>query len=239
MPAFVTVTIPETTIEERITREIEEDIIFGRLEPGTRLREEALLARFGGSRHFVRQALNRLQHIGVVVRERNKGATVREFNATEVRQIYEVREMLQRQAALRIALPAAAEDIARIEEIHARYERHVAAGDLRGIHEVNDAFHEAIFGLCGNGYLLGLVKQYMDLTYAIRAKNLADPAQLEISRAHHALMIEYLKGGDPWPLAELCVQHVRPSKEAYLRYLAAREATRLSSRRSRRRARRS
>ncbi|MGE0719960.1 MAG: GntR family transcriptional regulator [Alphaproteobacteria bacterium] len=228
-----------TNLEEIIAREIEEDIIFGRLEPGARLREEHLHQRFGGSRHFVRQALGKLERIGIVVRERNKGAAVRAFTSAEVLQIYEVREMLQRQAALRIPLPAPDEDVARIVAIHADYERCADAGDLRGVHEANDRFHTAIFGLCGNGYLLALVKQYMDLTYAIRAKTLAEPEQLAVSRAHHALMIEYLKGTDPWALAELCVQHVRPSKDVYLRRIGAREAaSRRAVSRSRRRARR-
>ena len=224
------------TLEEQIAREIEEDIIFGRLEPGARLREEHLHHRFGGSRHFVRQALVRLERAGVVVRERNKGAAVRSFSTEEVLQIYEVREMLQRQAALRIPLPASPADIAHIAEIHAEYERCADLGDLRGVHEANDRFHTALFGLCGNEYLLILVKQYMDLTYAIRAKTLAEPAQLAVSRAHHALMIDYLAGSDAWALAELCVHHVRPSKEAYLQRIAARDA---GVTRSRRRARRS
>ncbi|BBK42599.1 hypothetical protein STVA_26190 [Allostella vacuolata] len=223
------------TLEEQIAREIEEDIIFGRLEPGARLREEHLHHRFGGSRHFVRQALVRLERAGIVLRERNKGAAVRSFTAEEVLQIYEVREMLQRQAALRIPLPAHPEDIARLAAIHADYERCADTGDLRGVHEANDRFHTTLFGLCGNEYLLGLVKQYMDLTYAIRAKTLAEPEQLKVSRAHHALMIEYLAGSDAWALAELCVHHVRPSKDAYLQRIAARDG---SPGRTRRRARR-
>lgn len=225
-----------TSLEERIAREIEEDIIFGRLEPGARLREEHLHQRFGGSRHFVRQALVRLERAGIVARERNKGAAVRSFSAEEVLQIYEVREMLQRQAAMRIPLPARPDDVARIAAIHADYERCADAGDLRGVHEANDRFHTALFGLCGNEYLLALVKQYMDLTYAIRAKTLADPAQLTVSRAHHALMIEYLRGNDAWALAELCVHHVRPSKDAYLLRIQGRDG---GVSRSRRRARRS
>jgi DNA-binding GntR family transcriptional regulator len=221
-------------LEDRIAREIEEDIIFGRLEPGARLREEALHERFGGSRHFVRQALARLERMGIVIRERNKGATVRSFTTDEVKQVYEVREMLQRQAALRIPLPAPAEAIQRIEAIHRDYELGAEAADLRRVHEANDAFHTAIFALCGNDYLLKLLKQCMDMTYAIRAKTLADADQLLLSRRHHALMIEYLKGDDPWPLAELCVAHIRPSKESYLKLLAEREASGRSRRRARR-----
>ena len=89
-------------------RRLEEDIIFGRFAPGSRLVEDTLMARYGASRHFVRQALFQLERHGIVLREKNIGATVRFYSAEEVRQIYDVREMLTRQAALMIALPAPA-----------------------------------------------------------------------------------------------------------------------------------
>ncbi|WP_040593837.1 GntR family transcriptional regulator, partial [Mesorhizobium metallidurans] len=92
--------------EAEIVRSLEEDIIFGRLEPGARLVEDVLLSRFPVSRHTIRQALYQLEKLGVVTRERNKGAMVRRLSPDEVRQIYEVRELLQRQAALMIPLPA-------------------------------------------------------------------------------------------------------------------------------------
>ena len=66
---------------------LEEDIIFGRLAPGTRLVEDALLARFPVSRHIIRQALYQLEKLGIVTRERNKGAMVRQLSPEEVRQI--------------------------------------------------------------------------------------------------------------------------------------------------------
>src|SRR5882757_5418760 len=92
--------------EAGIVRALEEDIIFGRLPPGTRLVEDALLARFPVTRHVIRQALVELERLGIVTRERNKGAAVRTLTPGEVRQIYEMRELLQRQAALTIPLPA-------------------------------------------------------------------------------------------------------------------------------------
>ena len=75
--------------------------------------------RYGASRHFVRQALFQLERQGIVLREKNIGATVRFYSAEEVRQIYEVREMLTRQAALMIALPATASLIARADRVAA------------------------------------------------------------------------------------------------------------------------
>jgi len=208
------------TPDEVIADALEEEIIFGRLKPGERLREEALLERFGHSRHFVRAAFAKLEKMGIVVRTRNVGATVRAFTVAEVEEVYEVREIIQRQAALRVRLPAAPEDVARIQAIQADYVRCVEAGDLRGIHASNDRFHLALFGLCGNAYLLALVRQYMDLTYVIRTNTFSDAAALAVSRSQHELMIELLQGRDAWAFTELCVQHLRPNKQEYIRRLS-------------------
>jgi DNA-binding GntR family transcriptional regulator len=208
------------TPDEEIADALEEEIIFGRLKPGERLREEALLERFGHSRHFIRAAFAKLEKMGIVVRTRNIGATVRAFTVVEVEEVYEVREIIQRQAALRVRLPAPVADIARIEAIQADYVRCVEAGDLRGIHTYNDRFHLALFGLCGNAYLLALVSQYMDLTYVIRTNTFSDAAALKVSRSQHELMIDLLKGRDVWAFTELCVQHLRPNKEEYIRRLS-------------------
>jgi DNA-binding GntR family transcriptional regulator len=207
------------TLEKQVARELEEDIIFGRLQPGTRLREDALLERFGGTRHFIRQALTRLERAGIVTHERNRGAKVRSFTSAEVRQVYDVRELLQRQAALNIPLPAPPSVVSKLQEINEKYRECIAIGNLRGIHEYNDLFHEVFYAACGNSYLTDLVCDYMDITLTIRAKNLADSGLLQVSVAHHDLMIKYLQGSDNWVLAELCVEHLRPSKEQYLEML--------------------
>ena len=155
-------------------RRLEEDIIFGRFAPGSRLVEDTLMARYGASRHFVRQGLFQLERQGIVLREKNIGATVRFYSSEEVRQIYEVREMLTRQAALMIALPAPTKLIEQLTELQRQYCARADAQDLRGIHEANDAFHVALFSACGNPYLVRSLQDYMNLTLPMRAKNLAD-----------------------------------------------------------------
>ncbi|MBW8728586.1 MAG: GntR family transcriptional regulator [Inquilinus limosus] len=159
--------------EATVVRALEEDIIFGRLPPGTRLVEDALLARFPVTRHVVR-------------------------------------------AALAIPLPAPPALIGRLLDIEIELEGHVARGHLRGVHECNDRFHLTLFGACGNAYLVGSIEHYMRLSLPIRAKTLADPENLEVSRRHHRLMIELLKGRDNWALAQLCIDHLQPSKLDYL-----------------------
>jgi DNA-binding GntR family transcriptional regulator len=222
-PAAPQDTSPLSREEEQaeVIRRLEEDIIFGRFAPGLRLVEDTLMGRYRASRHFVRQALFQLERQGIVLREKNIGATVRFYSAEEVRQIYEVREMLTRQAALMIPLPAPPALIAELSELQRRYCEKADAQDLRGIHEANDAFHVALFSACGNPYLVRSLQDYMNLTLPMRAKNLADTEGLAQSRQQHELMIELLKGRDSWAFAQLCVDHMQYSKSDYLGRIAA------------------
>jgi DNA-binding GntR family transcriptional regulator len=206
--------------QAEVIRRLEEDIIFGRFAPGSRLVEDTLMTRYGASRHFVRQALFQLERQSIVLREKNIGATVRFYSAEEVRQIYEVREMLTRQAALMIALPAPASLIAELTALQRQYCERADAKDLRGIHEANDAFHMALFSACGNPYLVRSLQDYMNITLPMRAKNLADKEGLAQSRRQHELMIELLKGRDSWAFAQLCVDHMQYSKSDYLGRIA-------------------
>jgi DNA-binding GntR family transcriptional regulator len=193
-----------------------DDIIFGRLGPGTRLIEDNLIARFGVTRHFVRQAFGELERTGIVVREKNKGVAVRSLTVREVCEIYEVRELLHRQAVLRIALPAAPAVIEQLEQLHREYGRHLRARNFRGVHETNDAFHLAMFAACGNRYLVESIKHYMWLSLLVRSKKTADYDHALASARDHQLMIQLLKGTDSWSLAQLCVDHLQSAKVAYL-----------------------
>lgn len=200
-----------------VAKVLTEDIIFGRLEPGARLVEDALITRFGASRHFIRQALQELIRTGVAVRERNKSVKVRSLTPAEVRQIYDVRELLQRHAVLLIPLPAGEGLVQRLEALNDTYGRCLQARDWSGVHAANDAFHLTLFGACGNAYLVESIKHYMQLTLPVRAKKTASVEHAEASARDHHVMVQLLKGADRWSLAQLCVDHLQGPKNAYLK----------------------
>jgi DNA-binding GntR family transcriptional regulator len=221
MPTTARPSISRIDEQAEVIKRLEEDIIFGRLPPGARLIEDSLMAGYGASRHFVRQALVHLEHAGIVEREKNVGATVRSYSADEVRKIYDVREMLTRQATLMIPLPAPAHLIEHLEVLQAQYVSHAERGDLRGIHDTNDMFHIALFEACGNEYLVRSLQDYMSLTLPMRAKTLADREGLRLSISQHDMMVSLMRGKDSWALAQLCVEHMDASKADYLTRIAA------------------
>lgn len=199
-----------------VCKSLEEDIIFGRFAPASRLVEDVLMERYATTRHAVRQALVQLEQAGIVRREKNIGATVRSYTPGEVQDVYEVREMFTRQAMLKIKLPAAPTLITRLSEIQSHYKQCIAAENMRGIHETNDMFHIEMLSACANPYLVGSLRHYMGLTLPMRAKTLADKAGLEVSARQHDTMIDLLRGSDNWALSQLCVDHMQPSKIEYL-----------------------
>jgi DNA-binding GntR family transcriptional regulator len=209
--------LPQECTAQEVIRALEFDILFGRLKPRERLVEDVLMARFGAKRHIVRRSLDELERMGIVVRMPNRGAAVRDFTAQEVEEVYELRELLQRQAVERMPLPVSQDHIAALREIQERHDTAVRAADLRTVDQVNDAFHRQFFAACGNSHLADAIAHYAHLTRAMRVYPMLDPDMLAKLRDEHWAMIHALEREDREALKLLVVQHLQPSKAAYLK----------------------
>ncbi|KAF1044417.1 GntR family transcriptional regulator [Xylophilus sp.] len=195
---------------------LEEDVVFGRLHPRERLVEDELMERFGVKRHVAREALAALDRMGLVERRKNVGALVRSFSVQEVEELYELRGLLETEAARRIALPAAAARLDRLVAIQQRHDAAVAAGDARRVFRTNLAFHEELFSLAGNETLRQAIAEYARQTHPIRFASLVSAGYRERARQEHWQMIEALRAGDRDSLVALCAAHLLPSRDAYL-----------------------
>lgn len=214
MPEVSTGTEAQLT---ELVDKIKQDIIFGRLRPRERLIEEDLSARFGASRHLVRSAFVELENMGLVTRRRNRGVIVRDFSPEEVEQIYDLRALLQREAARRIPLPAAPELVKELEAIHADYCREVDRHNLKAVCTLNNTFHRTMFEASNNPFLADMIQRVWTETLGIRCYAIGDPELLQRSRREHGEMIDALRDGDRERLVALVVDHIWPALEAYKR----------------------
>jgi DNA-binding GntR family transcriptional regulator len=201
---------------EGVVRSIEEDIALGRLRPRERLVEEELALRFNAKRHVIRQAISELEVLGIIVRERNKGAAVRDFSPEEVEHIYVVRELLEARAAELIPLPGSAAFLSTLKAIHRRHSAAARSGDLRKVFRENLEFHKVFFSACGNLYLVDAIQQAAFKAHAIRSIAIADPILLARVREEHSKIIAAVESGDRKLLVRLVVAHIQPAKQAYL-----------------------
>ncbi|HET7709266.1 MAG TPA: GntR family transcriptional regulator [Sphingomicrobium sp.] len=137
---------------------VREDIAGGRLAPGTPLRQEELADRFGVSRIPVREALRQLEAEGVVTVRANRGAFVRRFTSAELREIYDLRIMLETDLLRRAIARMTNEDIDRIEA----GARGGAAGRGDWRRAQDRAFHQALYEPAGRPLQLAMVLKLRD-----------------------------------------------------------------------------
>jgi len=195
---------------------LEEDIVFGRLHPRERLVEDDLMVRFNVKRHVVRDALAAMDRMGLIERRKNVGALVRSFSAQEVKELYEVRTMLETEAARRIDMERVPSRIEHLIAIQKQHDAAVAAGDARTVFRVNLAFHRELFGLCSNQTLQKAIAEFARQTHPIRFASLVSAEYRERAQKEHWQMIAALQKGDIDALVSLCAAHLLPSRDAYL-----------------------
>lgn len=195
---------------------LEEDIVLGVLNPRERLIEDELIQRFGIKRHVVREVLATLDRLGLTEKRRNVGSLVRSFTPKEVVELYQLRDLLETQAASLIPARPDADALAALVAIQEQHDAAVHANDPRKVFRANLHFHQALFGLTGNLVLQRAIAEYARQTHPIRFSSLVSPAFREKSCREHWQMIAALQEGDRAALVALCRDHLLPSRDAYL-----------------------
>jgi DNA-binding GntR family transcriptional regulator len=176
-----------------IVERLREDIWGARLEPGARLVEGDLTARFAVSRGPVREALRRLSADGLIEHRPHRGAVVRRLTEREIRELFLIRIEMEALAA-RLAAAAEAPDrrarfAAAIEPIHSD-----AARNPCDYLKENAAFHDAVMALADNLELRNLaIRLQLPLIMAQVGDVLTAPVLEASVREHRSIASAILK----------------------------------------------
>jgi DNA-binding GntR family transcriptional regulator len=138
-----------TSTAERVADAVREEIVEGRLRPGSRLPEQRLCTALGVSRNTVREAMSQLVTERVLVREPHRGVFVARPDREAVRDVYRARRVIE-PASVRSGEAA---DGARVAAVRAAVEEgRSAAADERwdDLASANQHFHRALVALAGS-----------------------------------------------------------------------------------------
>jgi DNA-binding GntR family transcriptional regulator len=203
---------------QAIVQSLLADVFQGRLQAGQHLVTQKLAERFGVSHTPIREALIALAGIGIIDLLPNRGALVRAVTAREVREVCQVRRVLEcqvtRNACGRIdlaQLDAIATDLRRLIE-------HPAPSIAEFIAEarrVDSRLHDLIAHSCGNAFLaqeLGrlkiLFRAFRDVSYTQHeARN--DYRRLADEAREHLAIVAALQAGDARSAARAMARHIR------------------------------
>lgn len=110
-------TIPALTKKERAYRLLRGELLGRSLRPGDRLREIPLAARLGISRIPLREAIDQLAGEGLVERVPGLGSRVRSATPEQLRELYEMREVLECFTVEKAAGSLTGEHLGRLEDL--------------------------------------------------------------------------------------------------------------------------
>lgn len=190
-----------------------EAIMDGKIPPGAPLRLQELASALGMSIMPVREALRRLEGLGLVEIVAHKGAWVRPLTLVDLHDTYFTRLNLEC-----VAMGAAAERFTPEDAALARaaLEEHVAhrrIGDQVGARNAHERFHFAMYRACGSDWLVRSIQPAWRNSERYRVESMRNPQHVARRAREHVEMLAALEAHDAEAAVTLLASHLRSSVE--------------------------
>lgn len=205
------------TLSAAILDQLRSAILGGVHPAGTQLRQDALADAYGVSRIPVREALFQLEAEGLVRITPQKGAIVSELSVAEINDVFELRAILEPRL-LRHSLPKfTADDLARLDEIHARFGAAVAGRDVASFGILNAEFHMALYRHADLPRTQTVVAALLQTSDRYTRVQLSSEAAMAVAVAEHAELIRLCRAGDTAGADRLLTDHIEQVHRDLLR----------------------
>jgi DNA-binding GntR family transcriptional regulator len=198
---------------------ITEGVKDGQYAPGQRLVEADLTRELGVSRGPLREALGRLAAQGIVVNEPYRGAVVRKLTRADIVDLFQIREVLEGEAARLAALSIEEGDHRRrVVASLKTLERFKRRPDTYAYMDENTRFHELVVELSGNKLLARLIGELQVHAFRLLLRRLvAESDAVGDSIREHEAVAWAILGGDGRAAEREMRKHVRRSGRMVLR----------------------
>jgi DNA-binding GntR family transcriptional regulator len=195
--------------QQAIVDELRRVILDGGAPPGSPIPVNEVAEVFGVSPIPVRECLKTLTAEGLVAHQPNVGYAVARLTATELAELYIVRETLE-SAALSAAVANATDaDRAVVATAHRLLERAVAEDDPHTYHRQSRHFHIGLTRPSGMLRLVHMLESAWNITEPVQLMVHVDPSQRAALHADHGQMLEAFLDRDSDALLAVSGDHHR------------------------------
>jgi len=224
--------IPRNRVSTKVAEQLQAHIL-NELKPGDMLPpERELVQMFRVSRSSIRDAIRRLETVGLLEPRQGVGTVVRDVSADAViaplagvllqkrkvvHELLDVRMIIEPALARRAALHATPEQIAEMQAILDRQEEKVSSGELAT--EEDTSFHYAIALAADNSVMLKLTHVLMDSLRELRERSLEMGGRQAKSLAAHHRVFAAIKQGDAGAAEEAMRRHLLEVEKLILQKL--------------------
>ena len=216
------------TLADRVHRVLRERILQGAYEPGQKLNLAQLARDLQVSNTPVREAMARLERVGLVEVIPYCGPRVKRLSPAQVADIFDVRIALEELAVRLVAQnrdPDALKGMTAAVEAH---ERVCRAGDIEATIEADRAFHDALVQASGNSALLEMLPTLSDRTRLLIELNVPPEKEMDAAAAWrglqgHQRILQALRDRDQEAAAQALRRELTGGKEHLLARMCERE----------------
>lgn len=199
-------------LNQKVYRILKARIVKGDLKTGEKLLENKIAEQLGVSRTPVRETLKQLAAEGFVKMIPNQGMMVRNVSIEDIKEVLQVRKLLEGLAASIAAEKASKEEIAKLVKIIKKMSIIISKPkpDVVAYSELNAEFHNLILNACGNKRLMKICDNLNDSDHRFRIRSLrSNPGRLKYSLKEHQEIVEALKRKDAEQADRLSQKHIK------------------------------
>ena len=199
-----------------VTAKVREMILDGTAVPGERLVESALAEAFGTSRGPVRDALARLELVGLVNINPRRGAFVTRLSSRDIDELYSLRSALEVLAVERATSRVTADDIADMAFSLDRLADAMSTGNIREVGESDMRFHRRIVVSADHQRLASAWEMFADQTLLLMQELSQTRPDIQDSSTWHGKILEALSGRDAPKATQLMREHLATARGSML-----------------------
>jgi DNA-binding GntR family transcriptional regulator len=195
---------------------LREAIVHGEMRDGEVLRQDQIASLFNVSRIPVREALARLEALGLVTNQRYKGAVVASLSLDEIAETFEFRALIEPEV-LRLAVAKMSD--ASLDEASRHREAFADESNPERWAQLNRAFHYALYRDANRPYHLQIVSSALDKVGRYLKAQLALTDGMEQARLEHAAILDACLARDGDRAAELTRRHILDASHSLIAFL--------------------
>ena len=187
---------------------IKDGILTGRLRPGERLLENQLAEELGVSRTPIREALRMLEIENLVDLIPRKGAQVRDMSEKDIKDVLEIRKVLEELASGLAAENITKQKIIDLKKAHMDFVEAFERGDRDGVIEADTRFHDIIFSATKNDKLIQIISNISIQIYRYRITYLKLLSNISVPNQQHLDLIRAFEKRDAAKARAISREHI-------------------------------
>ena len=220
------------SVQQEAAEKLRASILAGLFKPGDRLVEADMCARLGVSRPSVREALRSLEAEGLVTIIPNRGPHIPVLTWKQAEEIYQVRALLEGEAAALCVKHATHAQIDGMRKALADFAKAVRENDGAIRLSATSDFYRIMQQGAGNSLIEDLLRRQMARINFLRAQSMSRTGRAKFSLREMRSIHEAIRKGDSKAARKAAAVHVKNAAAAARIIFKANDTTRDDDRRA-------